>query len=330
MEEGKLGYMTFADQLKEHIEFLQHEGLDVEEIRFCENGVRCYAIGKESRDRGEYWYKSVINQMGNGRVGVVTLTRGSGGKKGMHKTYGQAPTGDESIRIDATAKPSQSNEKPRKAEEGAKIYFETQCLETGESEYLKRKKVKSYGIRFHISEKWGVSAVVPARDADGKIISCLHLNEDGSKRWLEGYEVAGAFHALSPLENAEIIGICEGYATASTCMEALEIASKPVSVVAAFACWNVAKVGRLIKQRYPNAKILFLADNDRHLSKNEGLEAAKIAQKECGATSTWLAPSFLNLEPSKALTDWNDLARECGAGEVRSQILRFLRDEGWL
>lgn len=96
----------------------------------------------------------------------------------------------------------------------------------------------------------------------------------------------------------------------------------------AFNAKNLKPVGIAIKNKYPNARILFLSDNDRHLvakgSENEGLEASRITSNNLGATSSWVAPDFSNLEPLKEFSDWNDLARVRGISEVRRQIKAHL------
>ena len=132
----------------------------------------------------------------------------------------------------------------------------------------------------------------------------------------------GCFHMLTEIEGSPIIGVCEGYATAATCVEALD--GFRISIVCAFDSGNLGKVGLALQSKYKNARILFLADNDRHLEigggQNNGLEAAKNASSKLGATSAWIVPSFANLEPLKELSDWNDLARVHGMPEVRRQI----------
>lgn len=319
-------YMTLEEQIASHINFLQNEGLHVETLNTTGEFIRCRSIEDVGRDdRGDHCYKSWINEMDDGRIGIVTWARGPKGKKTKHSTYGNRDGGT-SVKIDIGHKakrvaPTQSD-KEGIADEKARLYFEVYSEPAGDSQYLKMKGVNPYGIRFHKSEKYGTSAVVPARDITGRICTCQNLNEDGSKRWLGGRSMEGCFHALTEIEGSPIIGVCEGYATAATCAEALE--GLQIAVLCAFDSGNLGKVGLAIQSKYKNARILFLADNDRHLEVcgglNNGLEAAKNASNRLGATSTWIAPDFANLEPLKELSDWNDLARVHGMDEVRRQI----------
>ena len=325
-------YMSFEEQIKSHLRFLQDEGMCVEQLHHNGIFIRCRAIGDGGKNRGEYAYKTWVNQMHNGCVGVETWVRGLSGKVSTHKTYGVG-NGDvdlAAIRRDPT-KGNVEEGSERIAEEKAQRYFEIHSTVSGESKYLNAKKVKIYGVRFHKNEKYGTAVVVPARDIRGKIKTCQNINEDGSKRWLSGRAATGTFHALSPLHGSPVIGICEGYATSATCAEALE--GLAISVVCAFDATNLDKVGKEIHAKYPTAKILFLADNDRHLVqaglKNKGLEAARMTSNELMATSAWLAPDFANLEPLKGLSDWNDLATVFGIVKVRGQITKFLASIGF-
>ena len=120
-----------------------------------------------------------------------------------------------------------------------------------------------------------------------------------------------------------------------TCVETFQgTTSIKIGVVAAFASWNLKNVSKIMRKKFPEAKILILADNDRHLevanNKNKGVEDARIASKEAGGMSTYLEPNFRNKEPLKEFSDWNDLAREFGIEEVQQQLLGFLREEMWL
>jgi len=329
-----MSYMTFEEQIKSHLYFLQSEGIHAEELDTSGELIRCHPIGGTDEGRGEYVYKSNINPLDTG-VGVVTWSRGTGGKENIHKTYG-LPQTEGSFRggvipVLPTKTPQKAPVDEKQAEEKARLYFEVYSKPTGTSRYLTEKKIKAYGIRFRESDQYGASIVVPARDINGKLKTCQTINEDGSKRWLSGRSVIGAFHTLVSLYGATNIGICEGFATSSTCAEALE--SLGVPVVCAFDASNLMAVGAAIHSKHPTAKILLLADNDRHLVakgiENKGLEAAKAASNALSPISTWLAPDFANLEPVKELSDWNDLARELGIDKVREQIAAFLKGTGF-
>lgn len=321
-----MAYKTFQEQLESHIQFLKGEGLQVENLDTGGRFVRCRALGEPEQGRGDYAYKSSTNPLSTG-VGIVTWVRGIGGKESVHKTYGLSPGGNQSKQmLFPHGEPHKTTEAERVAKEKARLYFDVYSFESGESRYLEAKKVRAIGIRFHRSEKYGTAVVVPARNINGEIVTCQNINEDGSKRWLSGRQAIGAFHALSSLTNVPIIGICEGYGTSATCAEATE--HLPIAIVCAFDAANLERVGRAIVSKHPKIKILFLADDDRHLVqadlKNKGLEAARSASNGLGAISTWVAPDFANLGPLKELSDWNDLARVRGIGEVRSQIANHI------
>lgn len=319
-----MALMTFEDQVASHISFLRALGLDVGELNTTGAFIRCRKIGSSQRNREEFAYKTFVNEMGSGKSGIVTWARGAGGSEHKHKTYGMAlervVRAEKSVQaIEAT----QNSNKEREAEKRVFLYFERYSSLQGQSKYLKAKNVQAIGVRFHFDEKYGTALVVPALDISGNLKTCLNINEDGSKRWLSGHPISGAFHALSPLKDATHIVIVEGYATAATVFEALQ--GTKIAVVCAFDVDNLTKVALAIHVHYPNVKILIAADNDRHLVakglENKGILAAQEVCKEVPG-SRWVTPDFGGLPAVKELSDFNDLARVCGIGEVRRQLLR--------
>jgi putative DNA primase/helicase len=332
-----MAYISFDKQIESHLSFLKEQGLDVAELVTNGKFVRCHSTQEQGKGRGEFVYKSYINPMKNGLVGIQTWVRGINGEN-RHSTYG---LGESSTQGKATSHNSSleqpiviphSLEGERKAEEKARLYFEVYSSKSGHSKYLEEKNIKAYGIRFRESSEYGRTIVIPARNIEGTIKTCQNIGEDGTKRFLNGRSPIGTFHALLPLENRPIIGICEGYATSATCAKALK--EIPIAIVCAFDSNNLDAVGQAIHSKYPKAKILFLSDNDRHLvikgCQNKGLEAPRIASNNIGAMSTCLEPDFANLEPLKRFSDWNDLCREFGMQGVRSQISKFLYGLGWI
>ena len=85
---------SFAEQVAEHLEFLQQRGLAVAELAIDAGFVRCRAVDENEGSRGEYAYQTRRNLMDKpGTVGLVTWCRGPGGHH-THKTYGLDGDGD--------------------------------------------------------------------------------------------------------------------------------------------------------------------------------------------------------------------------------------------
>jgi phage/plasmid primase-like uncharacterized protein len=66
----------------------------------------------------------------------------------------------------------------------------------GRSEYLERKDVGYYGIRFRSDEKYGDVAIVPMLDEKGRIWSYQILNSNGTKRQPNETRAEGLLHMI--------------------------------------------------------------------------------------------------------------------------------------
>jgi putative DNA primase/helicase len=117
---------------------------------------------------------------------------------------------------------------------------------------------------------------------------------------MAGGRKSGCYFVIGNLENSEQIFICEGYATGATIHECT---STPV--VVAFDTSGLKPVAKLLRAKYPDAKIVVCADNDQFHENcvNPGVEKATEAAKEAGAYV--VKPEFKDL--STKPTDFNDL-----------------------
>lgn len=317
---------TYSDQVIEHINFLRVEGLDVDELEVgLAHFIRCREIGEKSgRPAGELAYKTMQNKMQNDRyVGLKTICRGKNGRVDF-ETYGLKPC-DESLSIILQKSPElQAKQDLQKYAAVAKKAYGVwiNALTSGGSDYLDHKGVGSYGIRFKNNEH-GRVAVIPMYDIDGKLWSYQWLNPK-SKLFAKGARVHDLFHFLKPVVDGEPFGVAESYVTAATCVELIGL-----PMVCVFSS-NYIKSGSLVlRERYPNSKIIFFADNDRHLKdKNIGVLKAQTAREALRENVDIAIPDFGNIQPSKDASDWNDLVRLCGAVEAKRQLknLGILQD----
>lgn len=141
--------------------------------------------------------------------------------------------------------------------------------DSGRSLYLDKKRVRAYGLRFTRG-----SIVVPARDIDGKLWTLQFIKGDGSKRFKTGGAKRGHFHYINcPAGTHFCVGVCEGYATGVSIIDAL---SMSLSMAIAFDAGNLMPVGEALRSRYPGSRIIFFADNDVH----NGYPQAFIRQRD--------------------------------------------------
>ncbi len=189
----------------------------------------------------------------------------------------------------------------------------------GESDYLRRKGVGYYGIRFR-NNVYGRVAVVPLRDAEGKLWSYQLLNSDGTKRVPKNVRVSGLFHVLQPFVNGQPIGLAESYVVAGTFYETIGLPA-----VTAISSSNLEQVAKILSNKNPNSRIIILADNDRHLDQNKGIQAAYAVQDSLVGNCTIAVPDFEGFPPTCDYSDWNDLVREKGHQAVRVKLTGIIR-----
>ncbi|WP_244427532.1 toprim domain-containing protein [Bartonella vinsonii] len=171
--------------------------------------------------------------------------------------------------------------------------------------------------------------IIPLWDKDNNLSTLQMVNptfksfmKDGKKH--ECFTIVGSNNVgISALNNdlENPILIAEGYATASA---VAQITHMPV--VAAFDSGNLKNVGRVIRDKYPDRIILFVADNDHATQEkllsngkkgtNVGITAAYNAAVDVGGGVVY--PEFKKEE--KDFSDWDDYKRIHGNDKARSDF----------
>jgi hypothetical protein len=240
-----MSYMTMEEQIASHYAFLKEQNFAIETLNIDGGFVRYYA-SDQTTERGELCYQTQKNQLRNGMVGLATWCRGGGGQIKTHKTYGQACSV-----FSMSVAPTEKLEEIRKAE-----IFWQMSDELGEAEYLLKKGVGFYGIRFRCTD-YGKIAVIPLRDIDGKFLSYQLINPDGSKRFAKDVSIMGLLHMLQRPINGFPIGLAESYVTAASCFEVTGMA-----MVTAFSSDNLKSVGLELRKLFPQSLLIVFGDND--------------------------------------------------------------------
>ena len=191
----------------------------------------------------------------------------------------------------------------------------------GSSEYLKRKMVPAYGLRFAKG-----AIYIPLRNIDDQLVGMQYVNGAGDKRFFSGTAKEGAFHLIGkaqsatvdecPLKHLKKLVVVEGYATGASIYQAYK---GKVPVVVTFDCGNLGPVIKAILAKYPDIQITIGADNDVETLKpilNPGVtEAMKLAAEYSCHVAIPEHPS----SPDKK-ADWNDVHCIGGLGLIRKQI----------
>lgn len=311
-----MGYKTYNETVAEHIAFLHSHGLMVEELQVDSGFIRCQSI-ECTKGRGELSYKTTSVKMDSGLLGLATWCRGINGASNL-QSYGLNKCDSEQLPIIETPKVENhinSMERYEVASRKAYGFWKNSQLD-GASDYLNRKCVGSYGIRFRDSNEYGRVAVVPMVDKEGRLWSYQLLNPNGTKRHPKEARTEGLFHCLASLVDSKPFGIAESYVTAATCYELTGL-----PIVCAFSCHNLLAVSKVLRQKFQESPIMLFADNDRHLTYNQGVLKA---QEACNAIKGMLAIPEFNCESRKDATDWNDLVRLEGRGVAQKQVSDFI------
>lgn len=231
--------------------------------------------------------------------------------------------------------------KKRKAEQKAQLEEETlrrqndaailsqtifaQASEAVEHGYLLLKQVKNHGLRVVCHEDehtnhahcYKDTLLAPCYNDMGVLVNLERIYFDREKnkyqkRPLVGGQRKGAYFPIgSPTDNNRVILLAEGVATGFTVYEA-----SGLPVVVTFNCNNLLNVAEILRKKYPEAKLLIIADDDRWHDevklRHAGVKAAKTVCSSVNNTS-YLLPDFGALSISEKqlgtlkLTDMNDL-----------------------
>lgn len=259
---------------------LESAGLTVDGVLETDRLIRCRVDG-DTGSKKSGWY--VLHEF-RLRNGSTVLT----GRYGNWKRYG-----DEALKIEFELPVLSDEEKQefaqRQAEQRMQAEQEKQnraidaaqraerifskLPDTGVSDYLKRKKVRAFGLRFSRG-----SIVVPVRNIAGALVGLQFIDATGDKKFLTGTPKRGCFHLIGVIDPSQPLVLAEGYATGATIHMATQW---PVAV--AFDAGNLLPVAKALREQYPDLRIIIGADNDIATDGNPGVTKATEAAKAVGA-----------------------------------------------
>lgn len=120
--------------------------------------------------------------------------------------------------------------------------------------------------------------LVPMRGRDGVIQNAQIIYPTGKKSFPRHAPKTGLFHLLgNPPAPGEWLALCEGYATAASIHMAV---GWPVAC--AFDVGNLRPVAMLLRELYPQARLMICGDDDRETPGNPGRTTATAVARELG------------------------------------------------
>jgi putative DNA primase/helicase len=226
------------------------------------------------------------------------------------------------------AEAKRKSDQTKAAQEASRVW--SRYIDEGQSDYLKRKGVGAYGLKFAPSGNGTVA--IPIKDIDGRVwgLQVVRGKDRGKKLEKEyfpaGLAKKGHFHLIGVINRkTKVVLVAEGYATGATLHEATGL-----PVLVAFDAYNLAPVAEAVQKRYPKLKFLVCADDDYLTEGNPGIKAAQTAA--LAVNCAYIKPLFPFDRAGKKLTDFNDLANfeNCSNATVAAQIEDATLALGWV
>jgi putative DNA primase/helicase len=179
--------------------------------------------------------------------------------------------------------------------------------------YLVAKALEPFGIR-----QAGRDLLVPMVDPGFRLWNVQRIRPDGFKLFGKDARTAGLFwpHGVQLSDGRPSAGplvIGEGFAT----MAAVHSATG-FGVVAAMSARNLETVARAMSTLFPTRELVIAADDDRHLSENIGLGAARKAAQAVGGVVAIPRPETC---PADSSADFADIPRGDVAGRIEAARL---------
>ena len=243
----------------------------------------------------------------------------------------------------AEAEAAEAEARAAAAQHARFMWDNAQPLEGDDHPYLKRKGVSSHGLRVGAWEKIDnengtvnviseQALLIPIRDAKKNIhsLQAIFVGKvmgDRDKDFVTDGAKSGNFYSFGkPVAvdvqgvQRQVIMVGEGYATLASAHAATRHAS-----IVAFDAGNVPKVARVLRERFPDAALVFLADNDQWTEGNPGLRRAQQAAEEVGGFVAIPPFDYSEGKPGsdgklRGPSDFNDLHQLRGLDVVRQVI----------
>jgi len=166
--------------------------------------------------------------------------------------------------------------------------------------YLGRKGINCLGARV-----LGDELLVPLKHSAKELVGLQRIYNDGTKRFIKGTPLAGAYCTIGTPSKTGTIVIVEGYATGVTVHMATGYC-----VVVAFSSGNLSAVSTKIRKALPTATVIIGADDDAFTDGNPGMSAAT-------ATGLVVCCPVWSSDRGRG-TDFNDLQLSEGLDAVRA------------
>jgi phage/plasmid primase-like uncharacterized protein len=154
----------------------------------------------------------------------------------------------------------------------------------GASTYLDRKQITPEAVRFDEAGDMLVPMIV--YEQPSRLVGLQKITPDGAKRFSSGMDKRGSACRLGDIAPEDkVIIVAEGYATGRSIRMAIE---GVVTVFVAFDAGGLLQAAKNVRAAYPDAHVLFCADDDWRVS----LRAAEHVAEEFGVLDPLCSPGW--------------------------------------
>ncbi len=292
------------------IEALSSAGIPPADAIIGDGKLRRYTVVGDSK-RANGWYRLTID--GDLAWGVFGSWKHSVNEKWFNKERREySPIDLQKIKDrQAAIKAEEEAAQAAAAVKAAALWKRAQPLTA--HPYVARKGIKPLGARL----LWG-KIVVPAYN-EGAVVGLQFISDDGNKIFMKASRQQGSYASIANKgDSRDTLLLCEGWSTGCSLYEATGW-----PVICCFNAANLVPVAQSIRQKYPDAKIYVVADNDSHITENRkfnvGLHYGAKAAEAIKAQLVY--PIFADNEgfPSDA----NDLHSRAGLQAVKDMFKIF-------
>ncbi len=236
---------------------------------------RCDVEGEGGEDEGSYQLDLEGIPAGsfqNNRDGARLLRWHA--RPGRELTPAEIAAFKEKVRLQKAARDADHAQQQEETAKRATALIEGSEDAPASHPYLSSKKVQAHGLRYSakpvalspLRHSATDVLIVPMRDSDGTVWNAQLIDSVGTTSFLKPGRITGCFFVIgksgpnfarSGLNRHGLNLICEDYATAATCFEAVD-----VPVVIAFTSDNLQPMAKALHDAHPKARFIICGDDD--------------------------------------------------------------------
>ena len=201
------------------------------------------------------WYVVFSDGVPAGRFGCWRSGFESSWKADIGRSLTPVEEMAQSLRL-AEAKTQRDTEQAKTREVAANtvdLIWSQAGAASPEHPYLQRKGIKAHGARITGDGR----LMVPLYNSDGELSSIQYIDHAGGKLYHPGGQTGSMFWLVGSMDDASVLYIAEGFATAATIAE---VTGQPCAV--AYSASNLVPVAGILKASNPTLDICIVADHD--------------------------------------------------------------------